>query len=200
MATLEDVRWASNDITLPLAGVANKLDVTTAIKDNGYDKSQKPTASTFNFWRNAVYEWIVELDSRTTAALQLETVYPVGSIYMNASESTNPATFFGIGTWTRIGQGRVLVGEGTGADVNGAQQTFNSGDTGGEYEHTLTVDEMPNHNHQVTIGSSVGDGSGALENRQPGGGTTFTSTSAGGSQAHNNIQPYLTVYMWQRVA
>lgn len=202
MPDLEDVRWASEDITLPEAGVSNKIDPSDAIKDNGYDKGQKPTASNFNFWRNAVYEWIEDLDGRTTAALAIGTVYPVGSVYVNVSDDTNPGTLFGVGTWVRIGQGRVLIGEGEGTDENGDDVTFDIGDTGGEYEHTLTVPELPSHNHTVRR-DEIGSGDGYSLTRTGNTDESLVSDEigfTGSSQSHNNIQPYLTVYMWSRTA
>ena len=74
--------------------------------------------------------------------LNFETLYPVGSIYINASVSTNPSTLFGFGTWVEFGKGRVLVGVDTG------QTEFDTlGETGGAKTHTLSINEMPSHNH-----------------------------------------------------
>lgn len=206
MPNLEDVRWASDDITLPNAGVANKLPPSAAIKDNGYDKGQKPTASVFNFWRNAVYDWIVDLDSRTTTGLDLARVYPVGSMYINTTNATNPGdvTMFGFGTWVQTGKGRVLIGEGTSSnDDNGVQRGFSIGDTGGEFDHTLTVSEMPSHSHSGNFWSSTkNEGSTIGPDLDPGDpdGIIDSVDSTGGGQSHNNVQPYLVVYMWVRTA
>jgi hypothetical protein len=71
--------------------------------------------------------------------------YPVGSIYISTS-NTNPSTFIG-GTWVAYGQGRTLIGAGTGTDSNSTSKTFSAGSTGGEYTHTLTIAEMPSHAH-----------------------------------------------------
>ena len=71
----------------------------------------------------------------------LKKVYPVGSIYMS-TVSTNPATLFGFGTWEAMPAGRVLLAQGT-----ASWGTYNAGSTGGEATHTLTVGEMPAHNH-----------------------------------------------------
>ena len=191
---LEDVRWASTGVNLS-DGSPNKEPPGADLKDVGFDVSQKPTAQEENYWRNAVYEMIQSLES--TAVTGFSGAYPVGSVYVNASDGTDPATLLGFGTWARIGQGRVLVSEGTGLDDNNDSQTFNIGDQGGEYEHTLTVDEMPAHTH-TDIGQQVGDADGS-----PGGqgySGSHSTGSAGGSQAHNNVQPYLTVYMWTRVS
>ena len=71
--------------------------------------------------------------------------YPVGSIYLSTNE-TSPADLFG-GTWEAYGQGRTLVGVGTGEDTRGEQLEFLINQTGGEYKHLLTVEEMPSHSH-----------------------------------------------------
>ena len=72
-------------------------------------------------------------------------MYPVGSIYTNASDSTNPATLLGFGTWTAFGAGKVPVG------FNSADSDFNTAEkTGGEKTHKLTTTEMPSHGHGVT--------------------------------------------------
>lgn len=191
---LEDVRWASTSVNLS-DGNPNKGVPGSDLKDVGFDVSQKPTAQEENYWRNAVYEMIQTLES--TAVTGFAGAYPVGSVYLNATDATNPATLLGFGTWIRISEGRVLLGEGQGTDDNSESRTFNIGDSNGEYEHTLTIDEMPAHTH-TDIGQQVGDADGS-----PGGqgySGSHNTGSTGGNQAHNNIQPYLTVYIWQRTA
>ena len=70
----------------------------------------------------------------------LEKVYPVGSVYINASVSTNPATLLGFGTWTAFGAGRVLVGlDSTDTDFDSAEET------GGAKTVTLTASQIPEH-------------------------------------------------------
>ena len=144
------------------------------------------------------------LDANVTLAKlsfnPIETAYPIGSIYMNSSNVTNPATLFGFGTWVAFGAGRVLVG------IDAGQTEFDAiGETGGAKTHTLTVDEMPSHNHNVlsTGGyfkndASAGAGTNAYSD-QTSGGTNKTGSTGGGS-AHNNLQPYIVVYMWTRTA
>jgi len=124
----------------------------------------------------------------------LEKVYPVGSIYINATSSTNPATLLGFGTWVAFGAGKVIVGLDSGdTDFDTAEET------GGAKTHTLTTSEIPSHTHTTTIGvASGGSAPGALENRTPTGGVNYTSSSTGGGQAHNNLQPYIVAYMWKR--
>ena len=132
--------------------------------------------------------------------------YPVGSIYLSTSE-TNPAELFG-GTWEAYGQGRTLVGVGTGTDTRGELLEFKIDQTGGEYNHVLSVQEMPSHNHTVTAitGTSsaraVSESSASSYDRylQRASSATPTTSNSGSSDAHNNIQPYITCYMWKRIS
>lgn len=113
--------------------------------------------------------------------------FPVGAIYMSYT-STSPASFIG-GSWTQI-QERFLLAAGDGYDA---------GDTGGETEHTLTENEMPSHSHQALCGGgSAKNGFGAGSTF--GGSVTATTTRVGGGRAHNNMPPYLVVYIWRRTA
>ena len=127
----------------------------------------------------------------------LDNVYPVGSIYMNVN-STNPGTLFG-GTWEQI-QGRFLLG---------MSSSYPAGSQGGEATHKLTVPEMPSHSHVALYGTSgdVDDflgGSTADYGVRPGSGNAtsraYNTSSTGGGQAHNNMPPYLSVYIWKRTA
>lgn len=134
----------------------------------------------------------------------INVVYPVGSIYISVN-STSPASLFG-GTWEQI-KDRFLLASG---------DTYSAGSTGGEAQHKLTMDEMPSHRHSsdsYQLGYSdsglVGQGGyctwvnkGTKDNNSPNtaeSGPVKTSF-VGGSQPHNNMPPYLTVYVWKRVA
>ena len=152
----------------------------------------------------------------------LDMVYPVGSIYLSTN-ATNPTVLFG-GTWKAYAQGRVLIGAGTGTDSRSEKKTFAAGDTGGEYNHQLTVGELATHSHSASSSSTGAHSHGAAGNRGWDGTSKFgfsdqTNTSAtlntnssgshshtitvkntGSNAAHNNMQPYLTVYIWQRTA
>ena len=117
-------------------------------------------------------------------------VYPVGSIYISVN-STSPASLFG-GTWEQI-KDRFLLAAG---------DTYKAGATGGEATHTLTVDEMPTHSHLTGIshsdtGSYVSGMQSAVVHFDYDGGPT---SNTGGNQPHNNMPPYLAVYVWKRVA
>lgn len=129
-------------------------------------------------------------------------IFPVGAVYISTS-SSNPSAYFG-GSWQQFGQGRVLIGAGTGTDSNGASRYFSSQGTGGEYNHTLTIDEMPAHNHSFDTGG-VSVASGSKYNRVHNASSysanhTYQSTPRGGGQAHNNLPPYIGVYMWVRTS
>ena len=134
-----------------------------------------------------------KLSGKSLAEIML-TLYPVGAVYISVN-SASPASLFG-GTWESIG-GRFLLA---------ADSTYTAGSTGGEATHTLTIDEMPIHRHTVPFDG--GDiytttnweikGSGFYA---PGNTTNAAETAtSGGSQPHNNMPPYLAVYMWKRVS
>lgn len=123
----------------------------------------------------------------------LDKVYPVGSIYMSVN-STNPKTLFG-GTWVQI-KDRFLLAAGT---------TYKAGATGGEATHTLTVDEIPNHQHVLWYPNEGGEQSAAIGYPEAGSKNTWYAEAsktggAGGGAAHNNMPPYLSVYVWKRTA
>ena len=121
-------------------------------------------------------------------------VLEVGSILMTI-KSANPSTYLG-GTWIRWGAGRVPVGVDT-SDTNFSIVEK----TGGSKTHTLTAMEMPQHTHEY-----YHEGAGAIlvrtdeyqSNVVNWGQTTKSTGIAGGSSAHNNLQPYITCYIWKR--
>jgi hypothetical protein len=133
-----------------------------------------------------------EVDSAIDAAKQA--MYPVGSIYISTS-SSSPDALFGFGTWEAYGAGRVLVGVGT------SDQEFTADATGGESNHTLTTSEMPAHTHNWLSGTGFASGGGNIYARNDAGFNISALTdSTGGDDAHNNLQPYVVVYMWRRTA
>ena len=131
--------------------------------------------------------------------IEFDKIYPIGSIYMSVN-NTNPTELFG-GTWEQIKDCFLL----SSGDVHTA------GETGGETVHTLTTDEMPSHSHRDMMwGENSGNYFGV--NAYDGGGiwrfeysantsqASFYTNRVGGSQPHNNMPPYLVVYVWKRIA
>lgn len=155
-------------------------------------------------------------DSAVTAAKiasnALTAAYPVGSIYMNATNATNPATLLGFGTWVAFGAGKVPVGIDSGdTDFDTAEET------GGAKTHTLSIGEMPAHDHvpnRNTYGTNNillrrnANGSGSAGSIDSTVGEPDVSNSGnfdfpeieGNGDAHNNLQPYIVVHMWKRTA
>ena len=118
--------------------------------------------------------------------------YPVGTIIETTSE-VSPAQLYG-GTWEEFGQGKVLVGRDTSdSDFNTILKT------GGEKQHTLSVNEMPSHSHYTGLAYMTSDGA-SNQATWWAGGEGYKTHSTGGSQAHNNLQPYIVVYRWRRIA
>lgn len=147
----------------------------------------------------------------------LAAAYPVGSLYFNASSAINPATLLGFGTWAAFAAGRIVIGVGTGTDSNSNTLTVAAGATSGEYTHQLTTTEMPSHTHTDSghshtiqgFGSQAAGGPPYMYQTQTAGshnsnvGTdvgTANIQNTGGGAFHNNIQPYIGVYIWQRTA
>jgi len=157
-----------------------------------------------------------------------EKIYPIGSLYFNSVDNTNPSELLGFGTWTPFAAGQVLVGyKSDDTDFNAAEKT------GGTKEVTLTIDQIPAHNHSVNPPSATTSSNGAHTHNtyssygvaagpntatgapgdSRGNPTTssgehthtlnipaFNSGNRGGGQAHTNLQPYITVYIWKRTA
>ena len=131
----------------------------------------------------------------------LETIYPVGSIYINAGVATNPGTLLGFGTWTAFGTGRTIVG------VDSSDTDFDAvRETGGSKTHTLTIAELPAHTHQLgsnDSGTGTGGAAGNMElvrDAGTGNGPAVNSSFTGSGDAHTIVQPYIIVYMWKRTA
>lgn len=132
-----------------------------------------------------------------------ESGFPIGYV-MITKGNTNPGTWTA-GTWEAYAKGKMLIGaDDTGTYVkNGYSYSFKGGTTGGEYNHQLTIDEMPSHTHEP-MSLAYGNASASPK------GLNYAETSvgkqtqgwlsySGGNQAHNNLPPYVATYMWVRV-
>ena len=143
------------------------------------------------------YEEVQNVSDEAKAAI-IAWLYPVGSIYISTL-STNPGTLLGTGTWAAFGAGKVLVG------LNAADSDFNEAEeTGGAKTHTLTSDEVPATTVDIVGRESGSSGSACVAAHTVNDGTPHTiedaGTVQGGAGAHNNLQPYIVVYMWKRTA
>lgn len=153
-----------------------------------------------------------KLGGKTLAEIML-TLYPVGAVYISAN-STSPASLFG-GTWEPI-NGRFLIG--TGAPENNddgsspGSYNYAAEEKGGEAQHKLTNIEMPIHSHEsIMVNNDInykivyGDGgnittnAGTINYTSGSGLFELTTGKAGSGYAHNNMPPYLAVYMWKRM-
>lgn len=127
-------------------------------------------------------------------------VYPIGSLYFNIN-NINPTAYFG-GTWELYSKGQVLIG------VDPDDTDFNeAGKNGGENTVTLSINNLPSHNHairRVDSGGAYDSSNGiarvrARTNTDSGTSWGLTTSSVGGSAAHYNQMPYITCYIWRRV-
>lgn len=174
--------------------------------------------ATCGFVRNAIAKYAPMLDT-------MKKIYPVGSIYMS-TVSTNPATLLGFGTWEAMPAGRVLLAQGKSswgttynAGSTGGEATHQL--TVGElpsHGHSASTNTTGNHTHthpgwQMGQGTRHQDGCSAIPQRGDQGGYsgtytfstagnhshTITVNNTGSNTAHNNLQPYIAVYIWKRV-
>lgn len=164
----------------------------------------------------------------TVNLVEFDKVYPIGSIYMNATNPNNPATYLGGGTWEQFGQGRTLIGVGTGDDGTDSQ-TFTANSTGGEYKHyhavqvgytimygAITNGIEPNAIRVAKL--AEGGWAGAVKDPSYGSAPKINSgiessfknlnsdnyasalSSTGTTSKSSTVQPYITVYIWKRIA
>lgn len=126
----------------------------------------------------------------------IDLIYPIGSIYMTVSD-TNPFETIKFGVWEKI-ENRFLLA---------SSNIHMNGETGGEENHTLSINEMPKHSHKMKYDSigwtalrqSSGT-NGILENNTSSYDGQYSTEEVGNGNAHNNMPPYLVVNMWKRIA
>lgn len=188
--------YSFNQATNTTAGIT-KLSADDAIDLN---QTQADTAVSVNAF------------AATMKKIILDTLCPIGKWWISG-DPTDPGKLVG-GTWERI-KGKFILA----AD----DSTYKAGDTGGEAEHVLTVDEMPNHTHRfqlnydsdpgylpkgsnpqaISAGKSISSSSpinGVFTDRKGPWSQIRAMEQTGGGKAHNNLPPYLAVYVWRRTA
>lgn len=126
----------------------------------------------------------------------IDLIYPIGSIYMTVSD-TNPFETIKFGVWEKIENKFLLA----------SSNIHMNGETGGEENHTLTINEMPKHSHKMKYDSvgwtaiKLSSGTnGIVEYNNSSYDGQYSTEEVGNGNAHNNMPPYLVVNMWKRVA
>ncbi|QIN94805.1 virion-associated protein [Proteus phage Privateer] len=207
-------------------GVSTNQNIVTGIPD--------PRKGSDGLYDAVNVNWL------TTSGVILDKAYPVDSIYITVSD-LNPKDSLGFGKWEPFGEGRVLMGVGTGNDGTNVRKFDKPLVKGGEYMHKLTEKELPPHNHKTEFSvemKEAGDhyhGFGGddqlvwgnelyndehfgydAQSKSNGRSNYYKTTSdgrhkhemnikyemekTGGGEAHNVIQPYITVFMWRRIS
>ena len=205
--TNKTINLANNTLTATSAQIAAAVSDETGTGALVFASSPAlagaPTAPTASYGTSTT-------QISTTAFVQaaLQALHPVGSVYINATNSTNPGTLLGFGTWTAFGAGRVPVG------FNAADPLFDTAEeTGGSkdaivvsHTHTATVTD-PGHTHVyaspgvgAAFPSGVSFGSVTNTTESSVTGISVSNSTTGSSGTNANLQPYITVYMWKRVS
>lgn len=145
--------------------------------------------------------YLDESGARYLVRKVLDRIQPVGSLYFSTN-STSPASLFG-GSWERYAQGRVMV------SASDTDTDFTVGKTGGEKTHTLTIDELANHSHapggSAALFKDVDRDYGVrlATSATPWADSSWigaVTIAIGNDKPHNNLQPYIAVYIWRRTA
>lgn len=123
----------------------------------------------------------------------LQEAFPINKVEV-FFDDLDHSSFLGY-TWEMISQGKFPIG------LDTSDTDFNSiGKTGGEKTHTLTINEMPSHKHNMHYGTTAGgDGTGYIYSNSVGTGPAAMDAE-GGDKAHNNVPPYIVMAFWKRVA
>lgn len=190
--TASDSLGGSKTILVPVSTAEVTLHLRSGGKGAAFGKYSEKEALECAW--DAEFQGEVQAASlRVGGRMLLDWIYPIGAVYISASE-TDPKTLFG-GTWMRI-KDRFLLAAG---------DTFAAGKTGGEASHTLTVAEMPAHGHSLFYDYSSGTQTFGYQFSSKGERSVVKESSSGigesgGGGAHNNMPPYLAVYVWRRTS
>ncbi|MCH4096330.1 MAG: hypothetical protein LKE88_06765 [Acidaminococcus provencensis] len=187
----DTITFVHKDATTSTATVNNVAHATAATND---DKGQAIDI--------AALKTLITTTVNDGITSALQKVFPVGSIYTSLTDSRNPNTILGFGTWEALPAGYTLIAQGSGTDEYGSF-TYTAGQKYGERKHQLTTDEMPSHNHKINSYTATGSDIIALVDNQKAasyGWKTDCIQNTGGDAAHNNIQPVIASYGWLRTA
>lgn len=183
--TSYEIRYVLTDAfhTIAVVDIVSTASVEMDFKSGGKGVAIGKVSETDNCFEVSE-KWDMKVYGKLLRQYILESLYPVGSIYLSTN-STNPASKFG-GTWEQI-ENRFLLGAGS---------NYTNGSTGGAATVTLTTSQMPAHTHTFT-GSSATTSSASHTHTVTAKGS---NANTGGGGSHNNMPPYLVVYMWKRTA
>ena len=182
-----------------LNGVLSQNFATNTALNNKFVADQaipliNPFATPFT-WNDIASQNFVNTRNFAT----LDDIYPVGSIYLTAS-AVSPSTFFS-GTWVRYAQGKCLFG------VDDNDTDFALETTGGVKEVVLTEAQMPSHRHSVqdrsrndTTNNGKANNNGNRVNPSNMNYRSVDTSYTGGDQPHENLPPYIAIYIWKRTA
>lgn len=168
--------------------------------DNVYVGDTEPTDSNIKCW--------VSPSGKIDLSSLWDQIYPVGSIYITVN-ATNPSTLFG-GVWEKI-EGRFLIGTGSNkanttsywGELSANNHAMPVKEMGGEAKHTISVQEMPSHQHEISLPDGGDLYTSSVEWKVTQTGRTYAGdmiSATGNNQPHNNIPPYYAVNMWQRIS
>jgi hypothetical protein len=177
------------------------LTESDSIERNSNKKNSITNDTTEVFYPSvkAIYDSYGQVfDSSNTITNFINRLYPIGTIYTTVNIDFDPNNIF-TGVWTKTGEGKVSVGRRTGSST---ERNFEIGEMQtGEYEHTLTENEMPSHKHFMGGPSSTGTSAPNLSSQQVNiNNNPVYTASTGGGLPHNNMPPYFVVIFWQRVS
>lgn len=234
VATIANTNLTSTNITtsnLNSVNIGNSNLITTkTLQVQDMSCSSGATFNTITATRGifgSINAGNIEYPTTSTPRTLFDLIYPVGAIYLSVI-NVNPTTTFPGTTWVNTANGLILVGAGTGTDSNGVARGFNVGLNNGEYQHTLSKDEIPAHKHtgyDLIVADASGNAVDTFDylagkqvvNHEDSGHTArnavdmTTSTNGrrggelkidntGGGAAHNVTPPTFGVYIWQRTA
>lgn len=168
--------------------------------DNVYVGDTEPTDSNIKCW--------VSPSGKIDLSSLWDQIYPVGSIYITVN-ATNPSTLFG-GVWEKI-EGRFLIGTGSNkanttsywGELSANNHAMPVKEMGGEAKHTISVQEMPSHQHEISLPDGGDLYTSSVEWKVTQTGRAYAGdmiSATGNNQPHNNIPPYYAVNMWQRIS
>lgn len=176
-----------------------QLGEITTIDDNDIlygvdvdDLTHSPDGTSVKFKKSNLLK---EVNSRISGLL--DWFYPIGTIYETTSSDLDTTTKMGNhfgGTWEVYGAGRVLVAKSSDTEFD------TIGETGGEKTHTLSVAEMPSHTHSRPDSPTNNTGVDWVGAKGTSAKISRTTGPTGGGEAHNNLQPYIVVYRYRRIA